>query len=1012
MIYKTSVPIKTLFVCFVLFCAVWSNSKAQQTTGGIHQIKQGIWKNKSIQYAAGQICVKLKAGILETDMAPTIEQIHGQIIKHFDRLHWGVIQVSPDSDIFSLISVLSQNSMVASVEPNGIIKLCFVPNDPYFGQQWNLQNTGQNPPGGTVGADIDATAAWNITTGSSNYIVGVLDTGIPLVSGSETQLSHPDLSDASRITLGQDETNSGVGVRDQCGHGTHVTGILGAETNNGIGVAGVAGNCKLLIVKAGNWEGYLTPSTIESGVSDAITDGAKILNCSFGSNIYYLYYLQIEDAVLDAYNNNVLMVCAAGNEGIINNPPPFSDVDYPGAFSIDGTFSGHTLGYNNVICVSATDPWDNYAIYSSMGPEVRVSAPGGFGDPDPGGPSSIYSTTPNYPFHLDSTGGIPQNYGYLSGTSMATPHVSGIAALMLSIDPSLSPSQIISIIENSANKVAGMNGASFTSQYGYGRVNAYQALKYTLENYGGTLSQTLTIPQGETWTFSPGVTLTFASGAGLNVNGVLNAYGTASDPITFTSASGTWGGIQFNSGSSASSISYCEVSNANSGIYENGVSVNISNSAIKNCTNGIYLYSSNPTIQNNNIHNNSYAGVYTISSSPKLYNNYLQNNGYGVYCSTSSNPSFGSGSTQGDNNVTGNGYGVFCWNNSLPMLGQSSPLNGGYDNLVNTSWNVYNMSSGSIYAQNNWWGTTNTQNFKIAGTGGVVSSPYLSSAVSIPAPPLNNSVSTPYASNVSDVSLLSELNNAYQLVATNDLVGARSICLSLITSYPDSSLSFNALNLLKDTYPLTNLPVLKYAYDSLFHNKAKKELYAMAGLIMADIDTANRLNLIDSVINAYKGDSVVELALFDKFVYYYFGQGDKQNALEVSKELDMLFSQSQGSVEAHSILGDQGSGSVNASGEQTPGRIATQTSTEYSLSNYPNPFNPTTTISYNLSTSGHVTVKIYDILGREVKTLVNEDESPGHHNAVFDASRLASGVYFYRLTAPGIAQVKKMVVTK
>ena len=85
---------------------------------------------------------------------------------------------------------------------------------------------------------------------------------------------------------------------------------------------------------------------------------------------------------------------------------------------------------------------------------------------------------------------------------------------------------------------------------------------------------------------------------------------------------------------------------------------------------------------------------------------------------------------------------------------------------------------------------------------------------------------------------------------------------------------------------------------------------------------------------------------------------------------------------------------------------------EIEVQNYPNPFNPTTNISYSLSTSGHVTLKVYDILGREVKTLVNDDEAAGYHTATFDASRLASGIYFYRLTAPGIVKVKKMLLTK
>ena len=461
-------------------------------------------------------------------------------------------------------------------------------------------------------------------------------------------------------------------------------------------------------------------------------------------------------------------------------------------------------------------------------------------------------------------------------------------------------------------------------------------------------------------------------------------------------------------------ISYCVIKNANSGIYENGVSLGISNCAIKNCTNGIYLYSSSPSIQTNNIHNNSNAGVYLTSSSPTLYKNYLQNNGYGVYCTTSSNPKFGSGSTQGNNNVTGNSYGVFCWNNSLPMLGQNSPLSGGYDNLVNTSWNVYNMSGTAIYANNNWWGTTNSNNFMNGGTGTVLSSPYLSSSVSITAPPLSKTDGSIYASQGNVLPMLSELDSANQFIATNDLIDARKLCLNLVMNYPDYTVSYNALNLLKETFTFDQFESSKALYMSLFNNNQNNTLYAMAGLILSDIDKENKLALIDSVISRYKNASVVELALYDKFVYYYFEQQDMDNALAVSKELDNLFPSSQGACEAHRVLGDTAYFKIDLrGGGQNLKQNVVQPPTEYTLlGNYPNPFNPTTVITYHVTTPGQVSLKVYDVLGREVATLVNGIQSEGVYNQQFNGSHLSSGIYFYRLVAPGINETRKMLFAK
>ena len=197
----------------------------------------------------------------------------------------------------------------------------------------------------------------------------------------------------------------------------------------------------------------------------------------------------------------------------------------------------------------------------------------------------------------------------------------------------------------------------------------------------------------------------------------------------------------------------------------------------------------------------------------------------------------------------------------------------------------------------------------------------------------------------------------------------------------------------------------------MFNTNGKNNLYATAGLLLADIDKENKLNRIDDVINKYKKKSIVELALFDKFVFYYFEKQDRTNALAVSKELDEMFPLSQGAVEAHRILGDKEY--YNIIPKQALQNTANQTPVEYALlGNYPNPFNPTTKINYSLPQDGEVLLKVFDTLGREVATLVNGFVNSGKHDVVWDGTNYASGIYFYSITFNGKTLNKKMLLMK
>jgi len=267
---------------------------------------------------------------------------------------------------------------------------------------------------------ISAPWAWEMSEETLPIIIAIIDTGI--------DLDHPDL--AGKLVAGYDFVNDDPTPDDDHGHGTHVAGIAGATANNGIGVAGVSWGGRLMPLKVldASGEGYY--SDVISGISYAIAQGARVLNLSLGGPSSSA----LEYAVNYAYGAGVLVVAAAGN----CNPGGDPSVLYPAA-------------YANVMGVAATTSSDQWASFSCYGPEMDIAAPG----------ASIYST--------DRGAG----YSYRSGTSMATPHVAGLAALLWGTYPSLTRDQVRSIMEQTADDV---NGGGWDWNLGWGRINAGRAV--------------------------------------------------------------------------------------------------------------------------------------------------------------------------------------------------------------------------------------------------------------------------------------------------------------------------------------------------------------------------------------------------------------------------------------------------------------------------------------------------------------------------------------------------------
>lgn len=386
-------------------------------------------------YFPGQVLVKFENGVSQAVVRGRIQNHNARIVDRIGALDVLVLGV-PKSQEQAVISALSQNPNVEYAEPNYIGFGAAVPNDAHFtAHQWNFENTGQTIVGqaGTVDADVDGPTAWDSATGSTAsgaVKVAVLDSGV--------DQDHEDLS--AKIVAQRNFTSSNTAdVEDRWGHGTHVAGIVGAISNNGIGVAGGCPECVLMNGKVLNDDLNGAYSWYANGITWAADNGAKVINLSAGGSSPSR---TLERAVNYAWNKGAVFVAAAGNSGNTSKL-------YPAA-------------YTNAIAVAATDNRDQKTSFSSYGSKwVDVAAPG----------LNVFSTTPNHPFKNETINGRQKNYDYGSGTSMSSPMTAAVAALTWSSPYGTSNSAVRSRLEATADDIPG-TGAYWSA----GRVNAERAV--------------------------------------------------------------------------------------------------------------------------------------------------------------------------------------------------------------------------------------------------------------------------------------------------------------------------------------------------------------------------------------------------------------------------------------------------------------------------------------------------------------------------------------------------------
>ncbi len=321
------------------------------------------------------------------------------------------------------------------------------PSDPRFSEQWALRNTGQN--GGSFGSDIGAVPAWQRTTGNPGTLIAVIDSGI--------DFTHPDLVNnewtnrdpsAEGDLHGWDYvTNSGV-IKDEQGHGTAIAGIIAAEGNNQIGIAGVMWRANLMSLRVLDNTGTGDVANAVQAIDYAVAHGAAVINVSWGTTGASI---ALKDAIERAIRRGVVVVCSAGNGGQDIDTVPY----YPAAF-----------GSRDLIAVASTDNFDRLAAWSNSGRKnVFIAAPG----------IGILTT---------KMGG---GYWPVDGTSASAPLVTGTVGLIKSLRPFLQPPDVAKAIKNSARKVASLSGKVTSG----GVVNASGAL----EQVNGMPNQPPPMPQ-------------------------------------------------------------------------------------------------------------------------------------------------------------------------------------------------------------------------------------------------------------------------------------------------------------------------------------------------------------------------------------------------------------------------------------------------------------------------------------------------------------------------------------
>lgn len=858
-----------------------------------------------------------------------------------------VIKYSSDTDPQTLASKIKLHESVEWAEPKYVYAVAYVPNDPFYSSQYALQK-------------IKAADAWNITTGDTSIAIGIIDTGV--------DWDHPDL--AANIWRnwnevpdnGIDDDNNGFvddirgwdfgglngtpdnnPMEDRPDHGTHVAGDASAVTDNSTGISAIGFKSKIMAVKTIR-DDFRSPVGSPyvvygyEGIKYAADNGAKVINCSWGGGGYSFLG---QEVINYAASIGALVVAAAGNN---NSPAPF----YPAS-------------YQNVLSVAATNESDMKASFTNYGSGVDVSAPG----------VSIYSTWQN------------DNYTFGNGTSFSSPITAGLAALVKSVFPFYSPSQIAEQIRTNCDDINSIN-PGFVNQLGRGRINAFKSLS----NINSKSARAIGIKYLDE---SPGG----------NGDGVLQAGEIIKVTCNF--------------------VNYLNPT-TNLGIYLE------SNNNYSTVLNGIFIAGAKATLDTFN----NGSAIFTFQISQNVPQNFLLtfNLNYldGSYqdfqvISVIANPTY---ATQSGNNValTITSKGTLAFNN-YPDNSQGDGFKY-LDGLNNLFEGALMLATSSTKVSDCARGNSPS----IQNTDFTTVQPFTLTSPGIFADMEGICIVNDNSAGSNKIGVKVKLNS----FSFNDSENENYILLRYDLTNTNSSAINNLYAGLFFDWDFAAATDDFTAYDSLGN---LGYVYRVGGNPNTWVATA----LISSTdfgfwaINNGGGDG--GFSIYDNFTDSekwqslssgvgkpQAGAGDVSHVIsggpftiQLNETIHVAFA-----IAAGFNLNDLRTAITNARSKyvQIPTSISNDKDglpNEFYLGqNYPNPFNPSTKISWQSPVSSWQTLKVYDVLGNEVATLVDELREAGSYEVQFQSAvgnrQLASGIYLYRLQSGGFVQTKKMILLR
>ncbi len=908
------------------------------------------------------------------------------------------------------LSANSETNEFSIISKSLTKQLTSPPNDPFFNNQWTL-------------AKINAQQAWSINTGNSNITIAVIDNGI--------DMNHEEFT--GQLVSGYDyfDNDSSPQASGDYNHGNACAGIISAKANNGVGIVGLAYNCKIMPLRINNVESGWDENKLKDAINFAKDSGADIISISLQSLV------GLGDGVVEAINNAVtygrngkgcIVVVSAGNAGDIGQ------LMYPAQ-------------YANSFSVGATDHNDLRWNYSCKGNALRIVAPSGnhpVGD--------IWTTD-----IMGAPGQSPTNYvNNFGATSAAAPLVAGLAALIISKDPWLTRNEVQTIIEQTA---IDLGAPGRDNDYGWGRIDAWNALRITTsgtlpghEVWRGTINLTgnVTVPSN--------VKLAVLSNAVINLNGY--SIISSSGKITVENGATINGlraklGHQGQNGLCGTIQTAIDNSNLNNNIYVQSGIFN-ENITIANKSSIIYVYGDNKnnTIINGNISivNSYYPQLYYITTnyigvsgctnarveeviitpwsedaewslmvnncSPVYLGGVTLNDtpyGYGAYFSNSTGQVYQISQSRFENHE----IATYFINSSSFTLSNVRFCNNGYDivsdgtsavlaQYVTFSGNPVNKTSGNVS-----WGTYYTCGL------------------------LKNSHSILISDDVKKDFAFDEfykLNLLYQdLIAkinyehskdrsftkenySKEFNSIIAICKTFINGKTLSLFAPTVLNIAAHMYKqFKNYEGLKNFIGEINSNENLKSLFNNSNKLLIDYytfkkDYKNALLTANGILNSKSlNEDLICDVLLSKGLLYEYSTGQIEEAIKIYKEMVSIYPKNGATKFAKQQLKHLG---VIIKDESPKMVDAPEETIEFGSSNYPNPFNPETTISYTIPEDGKVQLKVFDILGREVTTLIDGFISAGKYTVKWDGSYAVSGVYLYRITYKNQILSKKMLLIK